>query len=77
MVKKVIGTMTVPKMKNLAEKSIDEIKRLRIKKVYWIGCSSLGLTLSDGESCMAGTKDGYESHTFDPAKKITKIVGLK
>jgi hypothetical protein len=42
--------------------------------VLWNGSNSLGFSLSDGQSCKAGTyKDFDESHIFDPSRKITKV----
>ena len=50
----------------------EEIEDLRIKKVDW-NTQTLGFTLTNGETCTAGSQKAIKSHTFDPNKKITKI----
>ncbi len=50
----------------------EEIDDLRIKKVHW-NTQTLGFTLTNGETCTAGSQKAIKSHTFDPNKKITKI----
>ena len=47
-----------------------------MKEVKLIGMftTTFGFTLNDGQSYRAETEQGFnKSHTFDPAKKITKI----
>ena len=57
-----------------ASKSAQEIRQLRFTRVQWYKYQSLELTLSDGQSCKAGTAHNFtHSHTFNPAKKITKV----
>ena len=41
--------------------------------MQWFEYISLGFTLSDGQTCKAGSYEFTESHTFEPSKKITKI----
>ena len=50
-------------MSTIANKSIEELRNLRISKVYWNTIYTLGMTLSDGTTCRAGTKyDFKDSH---------------
>ena len=60
----------------IAHKSMTELKNLAITKVQW--CSykleTIAFSINDGQSCKAGSREAcYESHVFDPAKKITSI----
>ncbi len=52
-----------------------ELGNLKLQKLGWFGClATLEITLSNGESCTAGSYFKVEnSHTFDPNKKITKV----
>ena len=62
-------------MLDIASKTLHELRNLSITKVQWCCYLTLGFTQSDGQNCQAGTKYAYDqSHTFDPAKKITKII---
>ena len=58
----------------LAKMSLRELGNLAITQVWWFGYLTLGFTLSNGKTCRAGTYTLDTSHTFDPSKKITKIV---
>ena len=71
------GSVTIPKMKTLAEKSWQILQKFTITKIQWNGIATLGVTLSDGETCKAGTEYGFDkSHNFNPFKKITRIEVL-
>ena len=64
-------------MKILASKTLQEIRQLSIKQVFWdwdIWIFSDGFTLSDGQTCEDGARFFTNSHTFDPTKKITRVV---
>ncbi len=53
---------------------MEDIRNLFITEVQWNGVLTFGLTLNNGESCKAGTKLDFDSsHSFDPAKKISKV----
>ena len=67
----ITGTVMIPNIKQITVKSEEEIKNLRINHVSW-GFFSVGFNLNDGQKCLAGTLFS-NSHTFDPAKKITKV----
>jgi hypothetical protein len=70
----VTHTVTIPEISTLANKRIEELRNLTISKVHWNTIYTLGITLSDGKTCKAGTKYDYkDSHSFNPAKKITRI----
>ncbi len=75
LVEDITGTVVLSDMLSLAKRSLEELRKLRIIKVKWIGIAtySLGFTLSDGQTCKAGRNGFSERHTFDPAKKITKV----
>ena len=64
----------VPEMGIIDVKSFKEVKNLRVTQVFWNGSQALGLAFNDGSACKAGTSGFKHQHTFDPAKKITKIV---
>ncbi len=50
------------------------MNNLSINKVEWFDIETLSFTLSNGESCTAGSRYKVnKSHTFDPNKKITKV----
>ena len=72
-VKGVIGKVSIPSMLNIADKSLEELRNLKIVSVSWGNTATLAFTLTDGQSCKAGTYNFNNYHTFDPAKKITKI----
>ena len=61
-------------MEELNNKTYQELRSLTITQVQWIECYSIGFTLSDGQTYRVGTLDCEDSHTFDPQKKITKVV---
>ena len=56
----VIGTVTVPDMTLLKNKSLQDIKGLKITKVSWKDMWIFGLTLNDGQSCKAGTSFDFD-----------------
>jgi hypothetical protein len=67
----------VPKVQELANLTVKELislTNLTIKKVEWLYIVTLNFTLSNGDSCTAGSSDKVnKSHTFDQNKKITKV----
>ena len=67
--------ISAPEVQELTEKNLQELKDLTITQVSWgINIYTLGFTLSDGSKCKAGILYATEGfHTFDPAKKITKV----
>jgi hypothetical protein len=73
-VEKVLGTVSVPEMTKNLNISYQELKSLHLKIVEWNCFFTLGITLSNGESCTAGSNYKVnQSHSFDPNKKITKV----
>ena len=70
---KFLGTLSIPNMTKIGDKSWEELKNLTITQVEWDKEARLGFTLNDGQKIKIGTKDFDESHTFDPTKKITRI----
>ena len=63
-------------MIELTNKSLEEIRKLRITQVQWFGyVVTLKITISDGQTCKAGapTVNFDKSHKFNPSKKITKV----
>ena len=75
-INQVTATMVVPNMVKLVNKSFAALKNLRLSKVYWYRSYTLGITLTDGQSLKAGTEyPANTSHTFAPAKKITRREG--
>jgi len=72
----VFRTVSLPDVKKLVEKSLEEIRNLTFTKVRWSGISTLGFTLNDGTNCKVGTLPFFKSHTFDPDKKITRIESI-
>ncbi len=65
--------MIIPNMAEI-NKSMRDLRNLTFMKVEWYGLLALSITLNDGQTCKAGANiEVNESHTFDRAKKITKI----
>ena len=64
-------------MLEIGEKSVQELRKLRITKVEWHSIRTLQFTLSDGQSCKTDTSEFTsemtDSHIFDPTKKITRV----
>ena len=70
----ITGHVQVPDKARLLDKTLEEIRDLRISQVQWYANRTLGITLSDNQFCKTGTyRDIKDSHFFDPTKKITKI----
>ena len=69
----VFSNVSIPTISDFYNKSLSELRNFTITQVYWYGHLAIGLKLSDGQTCKAGDRDFTNSHTFDPAKKITKI----
>ncbi len=68
------GTVTVPDVTKLERKSLKELRNLFLAKCKWEETFSIGFTLSNGNSCLAGTSyEVINRYTFDPKKKITRI----
>ena len=67
--------MKFPEMIVLENKTLEQLRQLTVTQVMWNNfLESFGLTLSDGKNCEAGKlRTLTNSHTFDPAKKITAI----
>ena len=69
--------LALPTNKSFEAKSLKKLRSLKIAQVQWsysYNIKSLGFTLSDGKSCRTGNENFEDSHTFDPQKKITKVV---
>ena len=60
-------------MTTIGDKNWEELRQLTAKKVEWKTVIILGLTLNDGQSCKAGTREFTNNHSFDPTKNITKV----
>ncbi len=61
-------------MTTLLEKSFENVRNLIITQVMWFNVENLGFALSDGQSCIAGTKwHSTESFDFSQTKKVSKI----
>ena len=70
----ITGHVMVPDQARFVDKTLEEIKDLRISQVQWYANRTLGFTLTDEQSCKTGTyRDIKDSHVFNPTKKITKI----
>ena len=66
------STVNAPKMLDIANKSVLELRSLKISQVQWWSNGTLGFTLNDGQSCKAGTfSDLIKTHVF--SEKINKI----
>ena len=64
----------LPDVEKLASKNLKDLRNLTISQVRWRYIDSFEFTLTDGLSakCQYPVVP-YESHTFNPAKKITRI----
>ncbi len=71
------GKIVFPDMAILTKKTFEELKNLNITKIEaYVNCiNTLGMTLSDGSACKAGTRDPNYNTCFniDPTKPIAKI----
>jgi hypothetical protein len=73
-VEDVIGTVEIPNKITLADKTFEELKNLTITKFEWYNFKIISFTLSNGESCTAGSdSEVIDSKIFDPNKKITRV----
>ena len=64
----------LPKIPDIAEKSLQQLIDLRITQIWWFGDWSLGFILSDGQSYKANKFDNAQKrYTFDQTKKITRV----
>ncbi len=65
--------MSIPELARIPSKIFIE-QNLHLKTVEWFSNSTLGFTLSNGESGKAGSKHKVNrSYTFEPNKKITRV----
>ncbi len=62
-----------PAVNMLANKNLQDLVSMRLTQVKWSAITTLGFTFQNGQTCKAGVENFQKSHTFDPAKKITKI----
>ena len=60
-------------MAEISNKHGHELRNLTIKRVQWNDIASLGFTLTDGQTCKAGSDEFCDSHIFEPSKKITRV----
>ena len=62
-------------MIKIEEKNWQELRNMAIDNIQWDKeYESSGVTLNDGQSCMAGPdSDLVESYKFDPNRKITRV----
>ena len=75
--KSVTGREKIPDVHKLACcKNMQDLQNLTITQVQWKSNSTIGFTLNDGQNCKVGRRDFSRSHTFDPAKKITRVETL-
>ena len=74
--KKAQGSVSTPDLATLAEKSLDELRDLKIAQLEYQD-ETVSFTLNDGQTCKAGTTvfDKKQSmiDKFDQKKKITKV----
>ncbi len=72
-----MGAMRIPFVQDLANltvKNLINLSKLTIREVKWHGFFTLGFTLSNGESCTAGSSYKVDQkYKFDPKEKITKV----
>ncbi len=70
LVKDVKGAVRVPEVQELANLTVKELinlTNLTIKKIEWFAIFTLSFTLSNGDSCIAGSENMViENHTFYP-----------
>ena len=62
-----------PEKQKLTIKNVKELRTLKIKNVWCIGTKKIGFTLSDGQPSKQGIIPKCFGHSFDPAKKITRV----
>ncbi len=68
---KVKGTIKIPDLTVQSRKKLNKISIIKVECYY---LDTLGFTLSNGESCTAGSDRKVDRwHTFDQNKKITKV----
>ena len=66
------GTVSVPN--KAPEKTLLNLTKNNLKKVQWeSNLNTISFTLTDDQTCKAGTRVLTKSHKFDQKKKITKI----
>ncbi len=61
-------------MTTLEDLTLEELRNLGITQVEFCDLQTLCFTLSNGQTCKAGTHGFQKRHNFDPSKKITKVV---
>ena len=57
----------------MEEISLEVSRHLCITRIDWNGSHTLRFILRYGQFCKAGVNDSIEGHSFDPAKKITRV----
>ena len=68
------STVSLPEIAILGNKSVQALRNLQISQVQWLkNLYTLSFTLNDVQIGKAGKDNLTESHTFDPAKKITRV----
>ena len=72
----VTGKIVFPDINQLENKTLEELKQLRITKVstYHANFVTCAFTLSDGQSCRAGKNYDFNNHyEIDQTKRLRKI----
>jgi hypothetical protein len=71
----VTGKVVFPDLGRIRAMTLEQIRNLSITKVQWYqDCVvTLGFTLSDGQTCRAGTLDYNRSFDFPADQKIVKV----
>ncbi len=64
-----------PNIKDLSQKTSQELKNLKITKIEsgFPNIWAIGMSLSDGTSCKAGTNNYNNCFNIDATKHISKI----
>jgi hypothetical protein len=57
--KEVTGTVSIPNIKEINSKTLQELSQLKISKVLWSNITSLRFELSDGQACQV-TDYGFD-----------------
>ena len=75
----VTGKIVFPDMNRIRGMTLEQLVNLSITKVQWTqdNVHVLGFTLSDGQTCKAGTYDYNGNFDFPADKKIVKVEVIK